>query len=239
MKVLIVEDDPMVAQLNKQHTERVEGFEVMGVTSNAEQAMHFIEQNEVDLILLDVFMPGINGIHFLRGLRKQNEDVDVILITAACQMDQIQQSLRLGAVDYLIKPFEYDRLKEALVNYRESQLKFPHQNTTVTQQEVDFLLRKERNEQKEKNSIPAFLPKGLTPNTLQTVIESIENMDSKAFTTNEIADATRVSRVSVRKYLKFLNEIGFLEENLVYGVGRPIYKYYVREHDRSIINRYM
>ncbi|KGP74481.1 response regulator [Pontibacillus yanchengensis] len=239
IKVLIVEDDPMVAQLNKQHTSEVEGFEVIGVASHAEEAMQLLEEKEVHLILLDVFMPGINGIHFLKKLRKQEEDVDVILITAASQMDQIQQSLRLGAIDYLIKPFEYERLYEALHKYKANRFTIQRHDSPVTQKDVDVLLRKEEQEGKARDFTPQTLPKGLTKNTLETIRETIESNSPEAFSTNEMAEATKVSRVSVRKYLKFLSDIGYLKEELVYGVGRPIYKYYLNEQNQHIIEQYV
>ena len=56
-RVLIVEDDPMVSMINSQFTRKVSGFEVAGVCRNGEEALSFLDQNVVDLILLDVYMP--------------------------------------------------------------------------------------------------------------------------------------------------------------------------------------
>ncbi len=128
IKVLIVEDDPMVAALNKQYVEQMDGFTLSGTAANTDEAIGHMAQIKIDLILLDVYMPGLNGIDFLRQIREQNEDVDVILITAASEMEQIQQSLRLGAIDYLIKPFEFDRFQEALTRYKNNYYKL-HQPT--------------------------------------------------------------------------------------------------------------
>lgn len=223
IKVMIVEDDPMVAALNRQYVEKVEGFALSGIAENAERAMAFLAETDVDLILLDVHMPGKDGMELLGWIREQKQDLDVILITAASEIAQIQQALRLGAADYLIKPFEFGRFQEALLQYRNHFHKFSRSNR-MGQQELDRLLRR-------KNSVVAELPdiqtvpKGLTKTTLQTINEVILLNRTKTFSTEELAKAVSISRVSVRKYLKFLSEIGYLEENLIYGVGRPIYQY--------------
>lgn len=237
IKTLIVEDDPMVAELNKQYLERVEGFQLINIVSNADDAIKILEQNKVDLLLLDVYMPGISGIDFLRQIRQQNEDIDVILITAASQIDQIQNSLRLGIIDYLIKPFEYERFCEALNQYKNSRLTFLQKNE-ISQKELDILLQKAK-EDPFGHSSTKVLPKGLTKNTLKTIHQTILSHAPAPFSTGEIAEATNVSRVSVRKYLKFLKEINYLEEDLVYGVGRPIYQYRLNEHNLSVLNPYL
>ncbi|ARI76785.1 response regulator [Halobacillus mangrovi] len=237
IKTLVVEDDPMVAELNKQYLEKIEGFQLTNAVSSAEDAIEFLEQNRVDLLLLDVYMPGINGIDLLRQIRQQNKDIDVILITAASQIDQIQNSLRLGIIDYLIKPFEYERFCEALNQYKNSRSTFL-QKDKISQQELDILLQRTK-EPPISHKSTKVLPKGLTRNTLKTIQQSILSYAPAHFSTSEIAESTNVSRVSVRKYLKFLKEINYLEEHLVYGVGRPIYQYRLNEHNQSVLSPYL
>ena len=62
IEVLIVEDDPMVAQLNKKYLQMLPGFNLASVINNGEQALHFLHDNHIDLLLLDVFMPKLNVI---------------------------------------------------------------------------------------------------------------------------------------------------------------------------------
>lgn len=223
IKVMIVEDDPMVAALNRQYLEKVEGFALSGIAENAESAMAFLAETDVDLILLDIHMPGKGGMEYLGWIRERKQDLDVILITAASEIAQIQQALRLGAADYLIKPFEFSRFQEALLQYRNNYDKF-NQGKRVSQQELDRLLRRKSATVAELPNVQA-VPKGLTKTTLQTINDVILLNRTKTFSTEELATAVSISRVSVRKYLKFLTEIGYLEENLIYGVGRPIYQY--------------
>lgn len=223
IKVLIVEDDPMVAALNRQYVEQIEGFVVGGVASDTDKAMEVLANTAIDLVLLDIHMPGLNGLGFLEWIRKQKEDLDVILITAASDIAQIQQALRLGAADYLIKPFEFSRFQDALQQYEINYRKL-HGPKPFSQQELDGLFRRKTASQPEPARDQA-LPKGLTKTTLQTLNDIILLKGTEAFSTNDLADEVEISRVSVRKYLKFLTDIGYLAETLIYGVGRPIYQY--------------
>nr|WP_316046005.1 HTH domain-containing protein [Planococcus glaciei] len=61
----------------------------------------------------------------------------------------------------------------------------------------------------------------------------------KTFSTDELAKAVNISRVSVRKYLKFLSEIDYLEEDLIYGVGRPIYQYRLNKEGSQQLDSYL
>ena len=113
VEVLIVEDDPMVAQLNKKYLQMLPGFNLASVVSNGEQALHFIHDNHIDLLLLDVFMPKLNGLELLKYIRISYPKIDIIMVTAACNTNDIQTALRLGVIDYIVKPFTFlDYLEE-------------------------------------------------------------------------------------------------------------------------------
>ena len=68
------------------------------------------------LLILDIFMPTMDGLQLLGKIREHGFDVDVIIVSAANDKDKIKQALRLGAVDYIIKPFEFERFNLALNN---------------------------------------------------------------------------------------------------------------------------
>lgn len=222
IKVLIVEDDLMVAELNKRYLMEVDGFQHRGSVHTVDAAIDFINKEKVDLILLDVYMPGANGLELLSFIREQKLEVDVILITAASETDKIQTALRYGAVDYLIKPFEFERFQQALGQYKNKH-EFFHQHQSVRQKDLDEkILGPEQREQVDSSE---NLPKGLTKSTLQVVIQVIQKRGSTSFSTDEIAEETGISKVSIRKYLKYLADTEFLEESLTYGIGRPVYLY--------------
>ena len=82
-KVLIVEDDPMVAMINEQYIKRNKNFELVGKCSNGSSALDFLDNNDVDLLILDVYMPKMDGFETLRRVRNKKITVDAIMVTAA------------------------------------------------------------------------------------------------------------------------------------------------------------
>ena len=100
-RCLIVEDDPQVAKLNATYLAQ-EGFLVSAVAADASQALAAMEEQTFDLVLLDVFLPGMNGLELLRRLRATQQTSEVIIISAARDSAQICEALRLGCVDYII-----------------------------------------------------------------------------------------------------------------------------------------
>ena len=88
-KVLIVEDDPMVAMINEQFVSRHKDFTVVDKCSEGESALQFLEKNEVDLVIMDVYMPIMDGFEALRQIRKKQLEVDVIMVTAANETEAL------------------------------------------------------------------------------------------------------------------------------------------------------
>ncbi|PFG07131.1 response regulator [Bacillus sp. es.034] len=235
INVLIVEDDPMVARFNQRYLEEIDGFQLIGISHSIEDAMEKINEFKVDLILLDVYLPGKqNGMHLLEQIRMEQREMDVILITAASEVENIQSALRMGVVDYLIKPFEFERFKKALTSYRESNHML-QKHSTIEQGELDLLLLRDVQETREKRS----LPKGLARSTLASIYQELVSFEEESFSTDDIAGVTSISRVSIRKYLRFLKEIGVVEETLVYGIGRPVYQYSLKKMNIQRIESYL
>jgi two-component system, CitB family, response regulator MalR len=230
IRVLIVEDDPMVAELNRRYLESVDGFKAVGIRSSVDAAKQSLKESKVDLVLLDVYMPGEHGLELLPYIRQLDNGIDVILITAASDIETIQGALRFGTVDYLIKPFSFERLKEALLSYKEK-VQYAEYHPVLSQKELD-----EKILRKEKAHVTQQIPKGLTKNTLKVIWDELKKLGDCEFTTEEIAKLTGISRVSIRKYLNFLEEMELLETRVSYGtIGRPINQYvYKDEKGRQI-----
>ncbi|WP_342044992.1 response regulator [Bacillus sp. OTU530] len=234
IRVLIVEDDPMVAEFNKRYLEQVGGFQLVSIAASVNKALRVLEEEVVDLMLMDIFMPGKTGLELLRHIRETGRKTDVIFITAASDMERIQTALRYGAVDYLIKPFEFERFNEALSAYREK-FAFMKNQHTLSQTELDRQIL-----QKEAKAITEELPKGLTRGTLQVIAEAVQSMGRSPFSTEDISERAGISRVSVRKYLKFLSDIHFLGVKVHYGtIGRPVYQYQYDEENESVIKQFL
>lgn len=160
-----------------------------------------------------------DGFDLLNNIRSKDANVDVIVISAARDPERIKKALQYGAVDYLIKPFNFSRFKAALDSYRETCYRM-NAPGSMSQDDLDQLIRRAP-DQGESGEM-RHLPKGLTPGTLKIVWEAIEEHGG-SFSTEDVSRLSGISRVSVRKYLSFLTELSVLESRIVYGTGgRPL-----------------
>ena len=101
IRVLIVEDDPMVAELNRGYINRMDGFKVVGIKADGKEALEYISKKQVDLLVLDVNVQKINGLEVLIQIRKSQKDIDVIFITASREKGVVGKAVKLGVIDYL------------------------------------------------------------------------------------------------------------------------------------------
>lgn len=217
--VLIVEDDPMVAKLNKCYVESVEGFKVVNTVNDGEKALEFLKKQDVDLIILDIYMPQLDGISFLKEMRKNSIEADVLFVTAAKETDKIDAGLKLGAIDYLIKPFEYDRMRKSLENYTE-RYNVLRSEDVIKQEDIDKITTKNPLGHTE---LP---PKGLHQKTLKRVRKIMKENRGKLVSSGEIAEKIGVSRVTIRRYLEYLVSIQEIILEIEYGgIGRPNHRY--------------
>lgn len=217
MNVIIVEDDPMVAQLNGQYLSQLEGVEVEACFANGRDALAYLREHKVELAVLDMYMPVMSGLELLRGIRGAGIQTAVIMITAATEMQVVEEALRLGIEDYIIKPFSYQRLQDAVRNYR-NKAKLVKGSDRADQAVVDKLLR---NAFSPENATRE-LRKGLNAKTLQSVEALIRKNPEGPHTCESISDASGLSRVTVRHYLNFLMETGILRSSIDYETGgRP------------------
>ena len=224
IRVLIVEDDRRISELHRRFTEKTEGFEVVGIANTLADAAEMAEVLAPDLVLLDLFFPEGSGMEVLRGLRAGAAPTDVILITAAREMASLQEALRGGVFDYIIKPVFFPRFQEALLKYREYALRM-RSGGTLEQQDVDRLLRAHPAPEAEE----AALPKGIDPLTLRKVRQVFESAEVRDLNAEEVGESIGVTRSTARRYLEQLIAEGFLAADLLYGVvGRPERRYFRR-----------
>ena len=195
----------------------------------------------IDLLLLDIFLPGDTGIELLSWIRmSKKENIAVILITAADDVGTVKAAIRYGAIDYLIKPFTFERFQFAVEKYLK--LIDATQGNKTDQSTLDRYLNASdsfNNEttQTEKNRI--ILPKGLTKLTLKRVYQGIETFNETLFSTKELSIAIQLSRISTKKYLQFLVDCQFLEEVICYlEMGRPLMKYKVKKENQQMFSNY-
>ena len=217
MNVIIVEDDPMVAQLNEQYLSQLEGIHVMGRFNNGLEALEFLKANPVELALMDVYMPRMNGLELLRAIRGAGIQTAVVMITAATEMQVVEEALRLGIEDYIIKPFPFSRLQESVRKIM-NRFQLVKCRDTADQAMVDQLLR---NSFVAEKATPE-LRKGLNVKTLSSIESLIRENPEGPHTCESISAESGLSKVTVRHYLNYLIETGTLRSSIDYETGgRP------------------
>lgn len=115
-KILIVDDEPDYVTTIQQHLEWSNYQAVIAV--NGQEGLEKAASERPDLILLDTNMPIMNGHEMLEHLNKdpQLKSIPVVMVTAACEMDDIATASSFGIVDYIAKPFDFAELKEKIAN---------------------------------------------------------------------------------------------------------------------------
>ena len=225
-QVVIVEDDLMVQELHRQFIEQVSGFEVVGMASNGADGVKMVEELKPDLVILDFYMPSLNGLQVIKTWRSYDIHVDVIAITAAKDLDTIQTMFRNGVFDYIIKPFTFDRMKQTLVKYREFVTSMNKQES-LTQAQLDSMFKGGFHESKQVKE--GELPKGLNPLTMHQ-IKQILNEQNTSISAEEVAEKAGLARVTARRYLEYLEKTNVVELDIRYGgVGRPINRYLLKK----------
>lgn len=111
--VLVVDDDATVQETLRRFLEE-KGYEVH-TASNGEDALEALERASPDVMLLDIRMPGIDGLEVLERVRQAGEEVGVIMISGEADEETARRSLEQGAADYITKPFDLDYLELSLV----------------------------------------------------------------------------------------------------------------------------
>ncbi|WP_053714296.1 response regulator [Saccharothrix sp. NRRL B-16348] len=211
IRVLVVDDDFMVAKVHSGYVARTPGFEVVGVAHNGADALRLVRELRPDLVLLDVYLPDVDGLAVLRELRGLADDVDVIVITAATDVETVRSAMRGGVLHYLIKPFEYAALRDQLAHFAALDRRLD-QLASAGQADVDQVFGA-------RPSSAPVLPKGLTAQTA-ALVERV--LRERPVTASECADATELARVSARRYLEHFVSTGKAEVRLKYGgTGRP------------------
>lgn len=111
-RVLVVDDDPQVLKLLRVNFE-LEGFEVMSAT-NGEEALELVRGDTPDVVVCDVMMPGIDGLEVVRRLRAHPDTVSLplVVVSAKAQQADVRAGLKLGADEYVTKPFDPAELIE-------------------------------------------------------------------------------------------------------------------------------
>lgn len=220
-RVLIVEDDFRIAQIHEELLEQDPRFQVVQSCREGAAAMAWINENPkgADLVFLDVYLPDVEGLALLWEIRRCCRQLDIVMITAAKEVETVEEALRAGVFDFLIKPIQAERLHSMLERFVQRRL-ISSQQREINQEQLDLALG---------NNTAAHLggfqkrtlPKGVDALSLQTMLQALEQAQHP-LTASELATQTGTSRSTARRYLEYLVSDGQARVAQVYGeVGRP------------------
>ena len=137
IEVLIVEDDPRIAEIHRRFTQKIEGFQVVAMASTGEQAKEWLEVIVPQLVLLDVYLPDMKGTDLVQFIRQSFQEIDIIMITAGSEVDIVRHAPHGGVFDFIVKPLTFDRFKQSMENYRLQVDQLQQQN--LSQEQIETL----------------------------------------------------------------------------------------------------
>ncbi|KXF80919.1 response regulator [Enterovibrio coralii] len=226
IRVVIAEDDIQIAEIQKRFLEKIDGVELVGIAHSLEDAEDLVDVFKPELLLLDNHFPNGTGLDLLRKLRAENSATDVILITAAKEVDTLREALRGGVFYYILKPLVFERLQEVIGQYRTHLDKLKAMES-LAQTDVDTLLpqRSIQTPTSETLQQGVRLPKGIDVITLDKIRGVFSDSDDP-LNAEEVGTLIGASRTTARRYLEYLVSTHELQAHVNYGsVGRPERRY--------------
>lgn len=223
IKVIIAEDDFRIAQVQEQFLQKISGIQLVGKALNAKETMKLLDEREVDLLLLDIYLPDELGTDLLSKIRADYPNTDIIMVTAAMEKAMLEKAMRYGVSNYLLKPVTMEKFVKTIEDYKRKKEMLKHHDE-VDQSTIDRFFGSaspSTNNQKD-------LPTGVDRHTLKKVKEVVEEL--RGVTIEEMGEKLGVSRTTARRYLEYLVSINDCTAKHEYGVvGRPQRKYYLVE----------
>ncbi len=227
-RVLIIEDDPMVAAIDRQYVEMDPAFQVVQLCRDGQEGLNFLECHPVDLIILDFYTPAMTGLDFVDRLHAIGRIPAIIMVTSANDTAIVQGLLARGVLDYLVKPFQRDRFQQALDRFRQTRGLLEREPGCLDQNSIDELVGSRHLPPAPSQS----LPKGLNASTLEHVRSFFAAHPRESFTSEEVAEQVGLSRITIRRYVSFMTDGGEIASTIDYQTGgRPAIRYSRTEKD--------
>ena len=113
-KRLLVVDDAMIIREKIKDAAINDGWEIVGEGANGQEAIELYQAHQPDVMTIDLVMPEFDGLHGLRGVVKDDPNAKILVVSALDQTDILKEAIRLGASDFVVKPFDENRLVQAI-----------------------------------------------------------------------------------------------------------------------------
>ena len=229
---LIIDDEPLAINVIKNHLEHIENFELINTFSNPIEGLNFLKNNSIDVIFLDINMPVLDGINFIKSL----DNPPLLVITSAYDQFAIE-TYELDVLDYLVKPIEFPRLMKA-INKINKRLDSTTKTSTENSKENPFIFVKIDKKKMKK----IFLNEILVIESLKDYLK-INTLTGKYIIHSTLADFTNLlpERDFIRihrSYTIAIDKIDAVEgnsieiEGLRYVIGRS----YIDDVKHRILN---
>ncbi|PVY33943.1 response regulator [Williamsia muralis] len=225
INVLVVEDEPLIAEAHRTYLGRIDGFSVVAVVHTAQDAMRSAAEaatttTPIDLVLLDLGLPDASGIDLASALSGLRPAPDIIAITSERDLEMVRAAVAHGALAYLLKPFTFAAFRDRLERYQRYRQALPAGTDAASQIEVDRAIAELRG-----TTDKSTAPKGAAPGTTDEIARRIRD-SPEGLTAAEAANQVGVSRVTAWRYLERLADEGTLSRQTDYGnAGRPKIRY--------------
>lgn len=116
-KRLLVVDDALIMRAMIKDIARQAGWEIAGEATNGREGLERYRELRPDLVTLDIVMPEMDGVEALRHLRQEQPPAEVVMVSAIDQKEKLSECIRLGARDFIVKPFDRDHLRSLFQRY--------------------------------------------------------------------------------------------------------------------------
>ena len=207
-----------LARLQSRYVREQPGFELVCATSDPRRALAALRTLRPHLALVEVGLGG-GGLSLLADVRASGAPIEVIVSGSDARADTVRAALRLGALDYLVQPFEPERLRRSLAAFRR-RMGAGAASGPLSQEEVDELVRRDGGR---------WLPRDLDEQRLEEVRAALR-LHGGPLTADELADSLGVARTTAWRYLEYLVTVGDASvELLPAGYGRPPKAYSARD----------
>src|SRR5699024_2294655 len=227
IKILIAEDDYRVAEIHEQFLNQISGIELIGKTRDASATLEILHQKDVELLLLDIYLPDELGTSLIPKLRKIKPDMDIIMITAGTDRRLLEESIRQGVFYYMIKPLKASKFVNVIQDYIEKR-RLLKEHKKISQSLVDAYFSDKKKQKDIQEDVQETLPKGIDLLTLKKV-KNIIKEERQGITAELMGEKMGASRTTARRYLEYLMSTGNIAADIEYGViGRSERKYFKR-----------
>lgn len=226
IEVMIIEDDIRASYALETTINRQDGFKVVAVAETCADALFQYGIFRPQLVFVDITLPDGRGIEVIKELRSRNEKCDFVMTTALRNTAIIEEAIQLGVRDYLVKPLRMSRVVQTLNDFRLYKEQI-NQTQKIDQTGIDQLFNRPVGQNTRTT------PKGINQQTLEKFKQLIFNEDLDSFSAEEIGVKLKISRITARRYLEFLETEGLIYLELNYNTGgRPKRIYRVQKREK-------